>query len=120
MTFDCIVTTKVETAAEITPALARLREASVAFRTVIPIVETRRGIAARDEIAAAARDAGLNSLCCGHFDYALDSGWWPIRDPSSPSFWEGVEPRSGRSSQPSSIMSTRPTSRPATEPDWAE
>lgn len=92
VTFDCIVTTKVETAAEITTTLARLREAGVAFRTVIPIVETRRGIAALDEIAAAARDAGLNSICYGHFDYALDSGWWPIPDPSSPGFWEGVEP----------------------------
>ncbi len=92
VTFDCIVTTKVETAAEITTTLARLREASVAFRTVIPIVETRRGIAALDEIAAAARDAGLNSLCYGHFDYALDAGWWPIPDPREPSFWSGVEP----------------------------
>ena len=90
--FDCIVTTKVETAAEIATTLARLREASVAFRTVIPIVETRRGIAALGEIAAAAAEAGLNSLCYGHFDYALDSGWWPIPDPSGPNFWEGVEP----------------------------
>jgi citrate lyase beta subunit len=92
VTFDCIVTTKVETAAEITTTLARLREASVAFRTVIPIVETRRGIAALDEIAAAAAQAGLNSLCYGHFDYALDSGWWPIPDPREPDFWSGVEP----------------------------
>jgi citrate lyase beta subunit len=84
VTFDCIVTTKVETAAEIATTLARLREASVAFRTVIPIVETRRGIAALGEIAAAARDAGLSSLCYGHFDYALDAGWWPIPDPREP------------------------------------
>lgn len=92
VTFDCIVTTKVETAAEITTALARLREARVAFRTVIPIVETRRGIAALGEIAAAAAQAGLRSLCYGHFDYALDSGWWPIPDPREPDFWSGVEP----------------------------
>ena len=92
VTFDCIVTTKVETAAEIATTLARLREARVAFRTVIPIVETRRGIAALGEIAAAAAEAGLNSLCYGHFDYALDSGWWRIRDPREPDFWEGVEP----------------------------
>ncbi|HEX7611132.1 MAG TPA: hypothetical protein VF371_00060, partial [Candidatus Limnocylindrales bacterium] len=63
--FDCIVATKVETAAEIATTLARLREASVAFRTVIPIVETRRGIAALGEIAAAAAEAGLSSLCYG-------------------------------------------------------
>jgi citrate lyase beta subunit len=92
VTFDCIVTTKVETAAEITTAFARLREARVAFRTVIPIVETRRGIAALDEIAAAAAEAGLRSLCYGHFDYALDAGWWPIPDPREPDFWSGVEP----------------------------
>jgi citrate lyase beta subunit len=92
VTFDCIVTTKVETAAEIATTLARLREASVAFRTVIPIVETRRGIAALDEIAAAAAQAGLRSLCYGHFDYALDAGWWPIPDPREPDFWSRVEP----------------------------
>jgi len=88
---DCVVATKVESGAHIRENLAGLRHHSVAYRSLIPIVETRAGMANLDDITDAARDAGIGWLVYGHFDYALDSGWWPFPEPSDPPYWERAE-----------------------------
>jgi citrate lyase beta subunit len=90
--FECIVPTKVETGAEIQELSEDLRHRGVAFRSVVPIVETRRGLANVDEILATARHAGVERLVYGHFDFALDSGWWPFPEPHEPRYWDHVEP----------------------------
>lgn len=90
--FECVVPTKVESGAEIHEIRARLRDGGVAYRGIVPIVETRRGLANLDEITDAARSAGIEWLVYGHFDFALDSGWWPFPEPCQPSYWETVDP----------------------------
>jgi citrate lyase beta subunit len=90
--FECVIPTKVESGADIHENLARLREAGVAYRAIIPIVETCRGMANLDEILEAARRAGIQWIIYGHFDFALDSHWWPFPEPHEPRFWEVVTP----------------------------
>jgi citrate lyase beta subunit len=90
--FECVIPTKVECAADLHENLARLRDAGVAYRAMIPIVETRRGMANLDEILEAARGAGIQWIVYGHFDLGLDSHWWPFPEPREPRYWEAVEP----------------------------
>jgi citrate lyase beta subunit len=89
---ECVVLTKVETALELVECSAALRARRIGCRGVVPIVETRRGLSNFDEIARGAGRAGVEWLVYGHFDFALDSGWWPIPEPDEPRFWEHVEP----------------------------
>jgi citrate lyase beta subunit len=90
--FECVIPTKVESAAAIRENIAGLRAAGVAYRGLVPIVETRRGLANLDEILEAARGAGVEWLVYGLYDLSLDSGWWPFPRPSEPLYWEMVEP----------------------------
>lgn len=90
--FECVLPTKVEAGVDIHENVAGLRGSGVAYRSIVPIVETRRGLANLDDIIEAARGAGIEWLAYGHFDLALDSGWWPFPDPREPVYWEGVEP----------------------------
>jgi citrate lyase beta subunit len=90
--FECVVPTKIETGAELREIAANLRGRGVAFRTIVPIVETRHGLANLERILDAARDVGTEWLAYGHFDFALDSGWWPFPEPGEARFWEQVVP----------------------------
>ncbi|MES2209885.1 MAG: hypothetical protein V4515_06830 [Chloroflexota bacterium] len=90
--FECVVPTKVETGAEVEHVSGSLRSRRVAFRSLVPIVETRRGLANVDGILEAARHLGIEWLAYGHFDFALDSNWWPFPEPSEPRYWERIEP----------------------------
>ena len=90
--FECVVPTKVETGAELHDIVGNLRGRGVAFKTIVPIVETRRGLANVDEILDVAQRIDIEWLAYGHFDFALDSGWWPFPEPHEVRYWEHVEP----------------------------
>jgi citrate lyase beta subunit len=90
--FDCIVATKIETGRDVLECVAALHGHGVVHRGVVPIVETRKGLANLDEIIDAARRAGIGWMVYGHFDFALDSGWWPFPGPAEAAFWDQVEP----------------------------
>ena len=90
--FECIVPTKVESAADIHANLSGLRAARVAHRGLVPIVETRLGLANLEEILEAAAGAGVEWLIYGHFDHALDCGLWPFPEPDEDRYWDAVEP----------------------------
>jgi citrate lyase beta subunit len=90
--FDSVVVTKVESGADVRQNLALLRSCGVACRSVVPIVETRPGLANLDDIVEESRRAGIKWLAYGHFDLALDSGWWPFPEPWDSEYWGQVEP----------------------------
>ena len=90
--FDTLVVTKVETELDLTEWVAALRRHGVAYRSLVPIVETRAGIDNLEAIAQGALRAGIEWLVYGHWDFALDSGWWPVPDHDHVVFWRHVEP----------------------------
>lgn len=90
--FDSVVATKIESGADISQNLAHLRDRAVAYRRLVPIVETRRGMDNLDDIIETSRSAGIERLAYGHFDLCLDSGWWPFPDPWEPGFWALADP----------------------------
>lgn len=90
--FDHVVATKVERGADLVEVAAALRAAGVGFGTIVPIVETRAGIAALDDILEEGLRLGVRWLVFGFFDFALDSGWWPFPDPADPAYWTPLVP----------------------------
>lgn len=90
--FDTVVVTKIESGADVSQNLAQLKGGGVAYRSVVPIVETRRGMDNLDDIIETSRSAGIERLAYGHFDLSLDSGWWPFPEPWESSFWTLAEP----------------------------
>lgn len=88
----CIVATKVENAADLDAWLATLDRAKVAHRGVVPIVETVAGMAKLPELLAGARAAGIKWVVYGHYDHALDAGWWPVPELDSDQFWHVARP----------------------------
>jgi citrate lyase subunit beta / citryl-CoA lyase len=89
---DCLVLPKVGGAADVESAVAAGAAGRLRFGELIPIVETRRGLSNLDPILAAARAAGSRNVVYGHYDLALDSGWWPIPGHHDPAFWVQAEP----------------------------
>jgi len=90
--FDCIVPTKVESAADLERWIDLLRDNNVAYRALIPIVETVRGITSLSEIATAARRLGVEWIVYGYYDHMLDARTWPFHDHADEAFWRLVEP----------------------------
>jgi len=90
--FETVIATKVETQHD----LARWREAlgvhRVAYRELVPIVETVSGLANLRPLLAAAERMGIRNVVYGHYDFALDAGWWPFPEHDEARFWEHVEP----------------------------
>ena len=84
--------TKVESAADLERWIDLLRDNDVAYRALIPIVETVRGIACLGEIATAARRLGVEWLVYGYYDHMLDARSWPFHDHADEAFWRVVEP----------------------------
>lgn len=89
---EAVVLPKAETEADVVRCTEALRRHGVAHRALIPIVETRAGLANLDELMTAAVGCGVEWLIYGHYDLALDTGWWPIPEHDSTAFWEQVGP----------------------------
>ena len=54
VTFACVIPTEVKSAIDLVACVSALRQCRVVPRDIVPIVETRRGIAALEEIMEAA------------------------------------------------------------------
>ena len=82
---------KVESTDQVRRAHADLSAEGVEFGSLVPMVETRKGMDRIDEIVAAAVEVGSSAVVYGHHDYWLDSGAWPFPGPRDPSYWEPVQ-----------------------------
>lgn len=92
VTFEAVVVPKVESADEIAEWADRLRSHGIRYRAIVPIVETVTGVADVDRLVAGARLLGVDWVVYGHYDYALDAGWWPVPDHDAEAFWSHVTP----------------------------
>ena len=72
-------------------ALSALEDCSIPKGSLIPMVETEKGMRGIDEILAAAVAAGAPAVVYGHHDYSLDVGCWPFPNPGDQVYWEPVE-----------------------------
>jgi citrate lyase beta subunit len=90
--FECVVVPKLDTGGDLESCAASIEVHGVACRSVVPILETRRAVANVDGLLVAARRAGVDWIVYGHYDYALDCGWWPIPEHTEPAFWDRVVP----------------------------
>jgi citrate lyase beta subunit len=87
----CVLVTKVESSTELERWATQLSAHAVVYRSIVPIVETVAGLTNLESICAAARDLGGRWVVYGHYDYALDAGWWPFPDDRSAGYWRHVE-----------------------------
>jgi citrate lyase beta subunit len=90
--FECVIPTKVQSGRDLDDCRTALRRHGVRTRQVIPLVETRSGIANLAEIAATAAGSRIAWIAYGHFDYSLDAGDWPFLNHDEAAFWRWVEP----------------------------
>jgi hypothetical protein len=72
-------------------ALSALENCSMPKGSLIPMVETEKGMRGIDEILAAAVAADAPAVVYGHHDYCLDVGCWPFPNPGDQVYWEPVE-----------------------------
>jgi hypothetical protein len=90
--FDCVVPTKVESATDLERWIDLLRDNDVAYRGLVPLVETVRGLGNLDEIATAACRLGVQWLVYGYYDHMLDARIWPFHDHADEAFWRLIGP----------------------------
>jgi citrate lyase beta subunit len=72
-------------------ALSALEDCSIPKGSLIPMVETEKGMRGIDEILAAAVAASAPAVVYGHHDYCLDVGCWPFPGPAEQAYWEPVK-----------------------------
>ncbi|MGA0093636.1 MAG: aldolase/citrate lyase family protein [Chthoniobacterales bacterium] len=82
---------KVESAEDLRSAHAELDGAGIPAGSLIPMVETEKGMSLLDEVLRAAVDVGASALVYGHHDYSLDVGKWPFPSPREQAYWDPVE-----------------------------
>jgi citrate lyase beta subunit len=82
---------KVESAEDLRSAHAELDGSGITAGSLIPMVETEKGMSLLDEVLRAAVDVGASALVYGHHDYSLDVGKWPFPSPREQAYWDPVE-----------------------------
>src|SRR5262245_25484797 len=88
----CVMVPKVESTNEVATAAARIAQLGLPPEALIPIVETRAGLADLDAILATARAACVEWLVFGLYDFVLDTAWWPLPDHEGDELWAIVGP----------------------------
>jgi citrate lyase beta subunit len=89
---DCVVPTKVESGAELTEWATRVGSLGIGAERLVPIVETVAGLENLTELLATAVTLGVGWLVYGHYDYALDAGWWPFPELDSTTYQRHASP----------------------------
>ncbi|GEM_PF-4443119 len=82
---------KVSAGRNILQAAARLAEAGIPYRNLVPILETRSALDGIEDILSAAVQAGLRWIQYGHQDFSLSAGHWPFWEQDDSSFQSHVE-----------------------------
>ena len=82
-----IVVPKVNSGADLEAACEALNSIGSGTRQVVPIVESRAGLAHLDDIMSMAIRRELAYVVYGHYDYCLDAGEWPFPDHDQAAFW---------------------------------
>ena len=88
----CVILPKVESPADLDDCHASLARAGIKYDQLVPIIETRRGLANLTGIVTGACERGVCWVVYGHYDYSLDSLQWPFLDHDESNFWEHVTP----------------------------
>jgi hypothetical protein len=82
----------VESAQELLQCRQALDENTVACDAIVPIVETREGMARLPEILSTAVQIGIPAILYGHYDYSLSAGLWPFPEFDETGFWHLADP----------------------------
>ena len=69
-------------------AQARLAEAQVKYRDLVPMAETEAALGRLPTFAAEVAARGATSLIFGFYDHCLESGEWPFPAPDESVYWE--------------------------------
>ena len=84
---ECVVVPKVENGGVLTGCADALERHGVSRPDLVPIVETRAAFARLGDLLRDARESGVRWVVYGHYDFALESGMWPIPGPFDPALW---------------------------------
>jgi citrate lyase beta subunit len=87
-----LVPTKIESAQELLQCRQALDEKRVTYEAIVPIVETRAGMAHLPEIISAAAQIEAPAIIYGHYDYCLSAELWPFPEYDETNFWDLAEP----------------------------
>lgn len=91
-TFDTVVLTKIESRNDLGACIERLTTNHIAYRNLVPIIETQAGIRNLDEILHEAQRQNIRHVVYGHYDFSLDAGHFPFLEFDESAFWEHVTP----------------------------
>ena len=81
----------VESPEDVKRCYDRLRDAGYSNFTVVPIIETLRGLDKLEEILTPHAGTTVEYVHYGHFDYCLSAEMWPFPRQSSRAFWRMVD-----------------------------
>lgn len=87
-----IMLPKVESAVALDQSFVHLRSLGLGTFRLLPILESRRALAAAGEIAEAATRLGVSDMVYGHYDYCLDAGQFPFPEFDDPVYWDWLQP----------------------------
>lgn len=89
--WEWIFLPKVSDGRSILQAAAKLAQAGVRYRSIVPILESESALDGIQEILAGAVHAGAQWIQYGHQDFSLSAGHWPFWEQDDPAFRAHVE-----------------------------
>ncbi len=90
--FSRIFISKISQAAHIALAAQQLGHCVASPDQLIPMLESQQAIDTLPELLQAAKQAGMQFVSYGHYDYSYDAGHFPFLDVDDAGFWGIVEP----------------------------
>ena len=83
---------KVENYSQIKDCYDKISDSKVNDTSIVPIIETKKGLENLENILLEDRDNKIiKYVHYGHYDYCLDSEFWPFPEPYHFEYWEIVE-----------------------------
>ena len=83
----CIVAPMIDSPECLQEHRSLLHRKKVLYKTLIPIVETMKGVS---NLSLIARHPDIAEVQYGHQDYCLDAGYWPFFEQNEVAFWDIV------------------------------